>query len=200
MALRLTLVCHAGTDAQRAGRFPADEPIEAAGVAAAAMASSRLGRVDRALTSPALRARQTAEAMGLPADIEPALRDVDYGRWRGQSLMALQAADPEATARALSDPDAAPHGGETLRAVLARVAAWLETERCRAGRIVAVTHPAVIRAAIIQAIGATPAAFPHLDVAPLAFVALTFNGRWRLHMTGPEPAPGKAAGRAPESR
>ena len=76
--------------------------------------------MDRAWTSPAARARQTAEALGLAADVEPALRGCDHGRWTGCSLAEAQAADGEAALLAwLGDPAAAPHGGESFADVLA---------------------------------------------------------------------------------
>ena len=46
----------------------------------------------RALCSPARCAVQTANALGLHADIDDALRDIDYGNWRGKRLH-----DPRAT-------------------------------------------------------------------------------------------------------
>nr|BFE80044.1 hypothetical protein GCM10020093_026450 [Planobispora longispora] len=49
------------------------------------------------------------------------------------------------------------------------------------GRTVAVTHPAVVRAAVVHALGAPARSFWRVDVAPLARVSLTGRGgRWRL--------------------
>ena len=61
MTTRLTLVCHAPTEAMHAARFPADEPLTNAGLAAAA-AATRFTRLDHALTAPHHRCVQTAEA------------------------------------------------------------------------------------------------------------------------------------------
>jgi broad specificity phosphatase PhoE len=81
---RLILICHASTAAIRGAFFPADEPLDEHGkVSAAAMAG--LPKADRWLTAPESRARQTAEALGFVAAVEPALRDCDYGAWRGRS-------------------------------------------------------------------------------------------------------------------
>ena len=63
---RLLLIRHASTDAVRRAAFPVDEPLDAAGRAAAALLAGRLGRGD-ALCSPARRARETAAAAGLDA-------------------------------------------------------------------------------------------------------------------------------------
>jgi len=49
------------------------------------------------------------------------------------------------------------------------------------GKIVAVTHASVIRAAIVHAIEAGPRSFWHIDVAPLSLARLSANnGRWTL--------------------
>lgn len=185
MTTRLVLICHAGTTAMRVGAFPADEPIDEAGAAKAAALARRLPRVDRAWTSPALRARQTAAALGLDAAIEPALGDLDFGRWAGRALAEIEAEEPQALAAWLTDPATAPHGGEDFFTLRARVGAWLDHRRGETGRLVAVTHPAVIRAAVIHAIEATARSFAHIDVAPLSLTELTCTaGHWRLRSLG----------------
>ncbi len=186
MTARIVLVCHASTSAMRELAFPADEPIDAAGAARAGALSGKLHLGGRAWTSPALRARQTARALGLDAAVEPALRDCDYGRWAGRRLAEIEAEEPDALAAWLADPAAAPHGGEDGSALLERVAAWLDDRARAAGRVTAVTHAAVIRAAIVHAIRASTRSFAHLDVAPLSTTLLTCHGgRWRLRSTGP---------------
>ena len=85
----------------------------------------------------------------------------------------------------MSDPTAAPHGGESTLALMARVSAWLDEQRKTPGRVVAVTHAAVIRAAIVHAIGATSASMPRIDIAPLSVARLSGHGdRWNLVSLG----------------
>jgi broad specificity phosphatase PhoE len=181
MSVRLTLVCHAATCATRAAVFPLDEKLEPQGEAKAKALATELSRVDLALTSPALRASQTASALGLDASIEPALRDIDLGRWAGRTFDDVQAAEPDAVGLWTCEADAAPHGGESVADLLCRVAPWLSGLSGKTGRIVAVTHPAVIRAAVMSAIDAGPSAFWRIDVAPLCRVNLVGNGpRWNL--------------------
>ena len=79
MSVMLTLISHASTRAVRDVAFPMDEPLDPQGRAQAAALAGEIRRVDAAWTSPALRARQTADALTLSATIEPALRDIDYG-------------------------------------------------------------------------------------------------------------------------
>jgi broad specificity phosphatase PhoE len=181
MTARLTLICHAATAATRAAAFPADEPIEARSEPQAAALARRIGRPDRAWSSPALCARQTAAALGLDATAHAALRDCDFGRWSGRGLADVQADDPRAVAAWLADPAAAPHGGESVAAMSDRIAAWLDECAKETGRLVAVTHASVIRAAVVRVLAAPARAFWRIDVAPLSMVDLGSDGaRWNL--------------------
>ena len=65
--------------------------------------------------------------------------------------------------------------------VLTRVAAWLHTLAERSATVLAITHPAVVRAAIATALGSGPAAFRRIDVGPLTRARLSHtNGIWTL--------------------
>ena len=177
---RLLLVRHASTDAVRAAAFGADEPLDAAGAAAAA--GLRLPRADEVLVSPARRATQTAERAGLAVTaVEPALAECDFGRWAGLTLSEVAEREPDAVTAWLDDPGAAPYGGESLSAVLARVRGWLETQAARTGTAIAVTHAGVVKAAVVTALDAPPAAFWRIDVAPLSVTELhAHDGRWTV--------------------
>ncbi|MDT7577644.1 MAG: hypothetical protein QOH17_3977 [Pseudonocardiales bacterium] len=184
MSARLTLVAHAATAATVRVAFPLDEPLEPRGLAAAQGAGGRLRRVTRALRSPAKAAGETAEALGLAATVDAGLTDWDLGEWRGNTLDDIAAADPEAVTAWLADPDAAPHGGESLAAVLDRVGAWLRTVE-EDGHTVAVTHAAVVRAAVVTTLDAAPSGFWRLDVAPLTATVLRGGPmRWTVRATG----------------
>jgi broad specificity phosphatase PhoE len=140
-----------------------------------------LGAIDRVWTSPALRARQTASVLGLDAIPDVALRECDYGDWRGQSLAGLYESDAESLALWLTDTSVAPHGGESLSAVIKRVGEWMGNHAEDAGHIVVVTHASVIRAAVLQALQAPLSAFWAVDVEPLGIVEMTSDGRrWQL--------------------
>jgi broad specificity phosphatase PhoE len=183
MTTRLLLISHAATAAMRSGRFPADGPLDGFDFASdlqnvrhkAALEAlrERLSAYGEALvfSSPAACARETAEALGLAAQMEVGLDDMDYGRWRGQRLMDVSTAEADALAQWSSDPAAAPHGGESFSAVLARVGGWLDG-LYHSGTVIAVTHAPVIRAAIIHALNAPPASFTRIEVAPLSVVEL----------------------------
>jgi broad specificity phosphatase PhoE len=188
MSLRLTFICHAATAAIRAAHFPADEPLEPLGVAHASALAGSLKRMDAAWTSPALRAVQTATALGLTAVVDPALCDIDLGRWSGQSLAAVGTDDPQGLARWNDDASARPHGGEAITDLLERVRLWLDGIGSGEGRMVAVTHAAVVRAAIVTALDATPLSFWRIDVAPLCLLSIQGRpGHWTLRSLEPRP-------------
>lgn len=177
---RLLLVRHASTDAVRAAAFGADEPLDASGAAAARLLA--LPRADEVLVSPARRAAETAQHARLPVTaVEPALAECDFGRWAGLSLSEVADREPEAVKAWMTDPAAAPHGGESLLAVLARVRGWLEAQAARSGTAVAITHAGVVKAAVVAALDAPPAAFWRIDVAPLSLTELhAHDGRWTV--------------------
>jgi len=178
---RLKLLCHASTSAVRSAAFPTDEPLDTYGLQKLAAVPHHLRHAHRYLTSPALRAVQTAEALGLGAAIDAALRDSDYGKWTGLSLDDVQAQDPDAVAEWIGNPESAPHGGESVVALIARVSIWLEEQQAAPGTVVAVTHASVIRAAIVGALQAEARSFWHIDIAPLSLTELgANNGRWTL--------------------
>ena len=188
MTTRLLLISHASTPALRAARFPLDEPLDADGrTRAMSIGGTWRRQAHRALCGPDRRTAETARALGLAPVDESALRDVDCGRWAGRSIDDVLSAEPEAFAAWMSDPDATPHGGESIGAVVERVTRWLGVLAAAGDdRVVAVTHPAVVRSAALHALDAPVASFWALDVVPLAMVRLhASGGRWRLRF-GPE--------------
>jgi broad specificity phosphatase PhoE len=185
MTARLTLICHASTDAVRRAAFPADEPLDRHDQSDAAELANRLPSADRCWTSPELRTRQTAELLKLDAISLSVLRECDYGAWTGYTFEQVLARDPQAIDIWLRDPAAAPHGGESLLGVMQRVGKWLDGENAIDQRTIVVTHAAVVRAAIVHAIEATPKSFWRIDIAPLSVTRLSGrNGRWNLTSAG----------------
>jgi broad specificity phosphatase PhoE len=95
MTARLTLICHASTDAVRSAAFPADEPIDGRDQADAIELAERLPRADRCWSSPELRTRQTAQLLKLNAISLSELRDCDYGAWKGHTFEEILGRDPK---------------------------------------------------------------------------------------------------------
>jgi broad specificity phosphatase PhoE len=183
--MRISLVCHAATADQRAARFGGDAGLDAKGAASARRRAGWLGQVDQCWTSPALRTRQTAEALGLQAIPDPLLRDCDFGRWTGSRFAEVLFKEPRRLLAWMRDPGEAPHGGETVSHLIERAACWVSQDRPR-GHVVAVTHPAFIRAAIVFVLGAPAQSFWRIDLTPLSVADLRTNGRrWVLRSTSP---------------
>ncbi|MER6031368.1 histidine phosphatase family protein [Streptomyces sp. NPDC001851] len=190
MSNRLTFVSPATSPSLRRARFYDGESIDGIGVARAREASGSLSVPGRVVMSPTARCRETAAALGLSGAETPELGGLDVGRWRGRTLDAVAAAEPEAVTRWLTDPGSAPHGGESVQALCERVARWLETARDGEGRTLAVVEPEVVRAAITEALGMPAAVFWRLDVPPLTVTELSGrSGRWNLRLGQPLAVP-----------
>ncbi len=173
MSGRLLLVRHAPTSATRRARFPTDEPLDEAGfVAARKLAKSLPERIDRSLSSPLARARQTAEAMGFVAAVDDDLRECDFGSWAGLSLQDVRESDAEGLSSWFADAEARPHGGESLTQVGERVGRFLTRVAGRPGTTLAVTHAGVVRAAVVLSLSRAVESFWRIDIAPLSVTEL----------------------------
>lgn len=178
-ATRLTLICHALTPLQKRGRFPDDESLALNGPGATLSLSGGFKKGRRLLCGPEARTRETARLFGTDAVIEPALRDGDFGQWKGQDIGQL---DSDALTTWLTDSASAPHGGESVDQICTRVALWMESLESQPGHVLAVTHPFVIRAAMLYVMRYPIALFHRIDVEPLSATELRFNGVWRLRL------------------
>ena len=138
------------------------------------------------ISSPLQRARETAAAFGTEVEIDDRWIEVDYGSLDGMPLGQVPAEDWAAWR---SDPDFAPPGGESLRALGVRVAAALEDLATHASATerttVIVTHVSPIKAAMCWALGAddltawrlwvAPASITRIGTTPRGGVVHTFN-------------------------
>ncbi|MGW2932733.1 histidine phosphatase family protein [Streptomyces sp. NPDC001156] len=187
MHLRVTFVAAARSSSLLAERFQDDRPLDQAGwdeVQRVAHDLVPLAAAELRYCSPTPRNRATGDALGYAPLVQPALRDCDMGRWRGLTLGEAMAREPSAVDAWLADPRSAPHGGEPLMSFISRVGGWLDTRPVDDGsRIVAVTEPAVVRAALVYALKAGPSSYWNIDVRPLSTITLAgHNGRWNLRL------------------
>lgn len=183
MTVRLTLVCAAAPVGRevRFGDAALDERALRRARAAAGPLDASTGTP---YAAPSQRCRQTAQALGWDeAAVEPALRDLDMGRWQGRTLEEVAGDDPAALTAWMTDPEAAPHGGESVGDLCRRVAAWMEALPDDAGRVRAVVDQAVVRAAMLSVLAAPAQSFWRVDVPPLAKFECTGRaGRWNLRL------------------
>ncbi|MFI0515015.1 broad specificity phosphatase PhoE [Streptomyces canus] len=191
MTVRLTLLC-AAARTERAVRF-ADGPLDERALHRVRALAGTLPRAATRWTAPSRRCTETARTLGWESVTpQPALRDLDMGSWYGRTLDEVAATDAPGLGSWLADPDAAPHGGESVAQLCERVAAWLDALPSDAGRVLAVVEQAVARAAVVHALTAPHEAFWRVDVPPLSTVELSGRGgRWNLRMAelplGPRP-------------
>lgn len=187
MTTRLTLVCHVEGPAVRDARFPADEmpdPEDLAGarhVLASPMLRASSARAGRRLVAPERRTRETAKLLGSGFVVDPALRDADAGCWRGRTLAAVTAEEPDALAAWMGSSNMPAPGGESIADLVERVRAWMALQASRGGRVLAVTHPALVRAAVAATLGSETSAFWRVEAVPLTVAGFSHDGRrWVL--------------------
>jgi probable phosphoglycerate mutase len=201
----LALVRHGETAANRAGLLQGrvDLPLTERGRAQGRRVATALApeRPRTVLTSPLQRAHDTAaaiaEAAGARVVVDERLVELDYGEWDQRPYLEVGG---EEWSRWRSDPDFAPPGGESLRAVGERMGAFCEEllhgPHGDEGLVVAVSHVSPIKAAVLWALGAhESAAFRmFLELASITRVAarpggvalVSFNDV--AHLTDPDDA------------
>ena len=160
---------------------PSTSRSTSAGSTRPARSAPRLGRLDAAWTSPAARARQTAEALGLDATAAAGAGRVRLRRVARTHAGRARRGGPGRRGRV----DRGPRRGAPRRRVPAGPARsggrLARRPRGRRVAIVAVTHAGVIRAALVSALDAPVQAFWRLDVAPLSRTVLhAHDGRWTV--------------------
>lgn len=98
--------------------------------------------------SDLLRARRTAEALGLPVAVDARLREIDFGEVEGLGFDEL----PDDLRRGLLEEPTQVRfpGGETYTELRARVVPALEDIAARHERVAVVSHAGAIRAALAR--------------------------------------------------
>ena len=97
--MRLILLRHGRTGLS--GRYigSSDVPLSEEGRRQIENLRSSLGdmEIDGLLASPMLRCTQSVDllGLGLPVQLDPDLREIDFGRWEGKSFAEIEAQDPE---------------------------------------------------------------------------------------------------------
>jgi ribonuclease H / adenosylcobalamin/alpha-ribazole phosphatase len=185
---RLILVRHGDTPYSGELRFcgSTDVPLTPLGEQQAAALAARapaFGEVAAVVSSPLQRARRTAEliasAVGVPVGVDAQLAELDFGAWEGLTVDEAQALDPDAFARWLSSPDAAPPGGEPFAAARRYRRARDAVIAANPGRTsVVVAHVTPIKTIVRLALDAPPAALfrMHLDLASVSIVDYPADG------------------------
>ena len=154
----LVLVRHGRTEANARGLLLGRLDVElddlgrrqARAVAGAVLATT--GPIAAVVSSPLARTRATAEALGLPVEVDERFVELDYGEFDGRPLTDVP---PEVWASWRTDPGFRPPGGETLAQVSDRVVVACREWAARAdgAAVVIVTHVSPLKAAVAWALG-----------------------------------------------
>lgn len=154
----LILVRHGRTPANAAGLLqgrldqPLDELGERQAVAVADFVRRSVDRVDAVVSSPLARARQTADAFGLPVEVDDRWLELAYGKYEG-----VPHADVPSEVWNLwrADPLFVPEGGESLAALDVRVRSACHdlVDRSREDHVVVVSHVSPMKSAVAWALG-----------------------------------------------
>jgi len=154
-----------------------DVPLTDTGLGQATAAAKRLAgeNLDVIVTSPLMRARQTADAVaaatGIPVAVEEGFRETDFGAWEALTFAEVRDRWPTEMSAWVADPTVAPPSGESFSDVRSRVMRALDglLAEHRSRRVLIVSHVTPIKTLIAQALLAPPAALyrMHLDVAAI---------------------------------
>jgi broad specificity phosphatase PhoE len=182
--LKLALLRHGRTEWNAAGRVQGHIDIALSEEGLSEMAALALPFCfPRAYASPMLRARQTAQALGLADPVLDArLMEQNWGVWEGLTRAEILIRDGEdAFVKAGSGKGEAfrPGGGESTGELHARVANFLKDVARQDCDAVVVAHLGVLRAAYTLATGwdmATPMP-AELDVSKILLLSLDAQGK-----------------------
>ena len=170
----MILIRHAraATEGRLAGRR--DVGLEEGSEAALAALAKALTDIHSLYVSPALRCRLTAEALWPDAPMleDSRLWEQDFGDWEGRPFDSLPDHGTMSRSELL---DFAPPGGESFRAMQARIVPALKdiagVARHGDGPVAVVAHAGVVRVALSLAL-ASPAQGLAFEVDPLSVTGL----------------------------
>ena len=178
---RLLLLRHGQTEhsAQRRYSGRGDLPLTELGERQSAAAAARLSTTDgiaAVVSSPMLRARQTAtpvaDALGVPVSVHDGLIETDFGAWEGLTFAEARERDPDLHTRWITDTSVAAPDGESMDAVHRRVRRVRDQLIAEHGgaTLVVVSHVTPIKALLRMALDAGPSLLHrlHLDLASLS--------------------------------
>lgn len=184
----LILVRHGRTAGNATGLLQGrlDLPLDGIGRAQIASMAAKIGVVDRVITSPLLRARQTAEVLGVPTEVDARWEELNYGEYEGRAMSDIP---PDTWSKWRSDPDFAPPGGESMRDLGVRVRAACDDVAADAmdRTVVVVSHVSPVKAAVAWALDA-PGSIAwrcHLDQASICRILVTPRGPLLLGFNEP---------------
>ncbi|MBU1671404.1 MAG: alpha-ribazole phosphatase [Actinobacteria bacterium] len=186
---KVILVRHGRTAWHAEGRYcgTADVPLDEIGRQQAERVSGALARrnIVAVYSSPLSRCSELAEgvaaAKGLEVIVDPRLREIDLGRWDGQTYKEIVERDGEMLGRWTRDPTSVTiPGGESLGDVQDRAMDWFHeaTSAYPDSTIVASSHGGPIRAVLAAVIGMPLANIFRLTVDLAGICVVNYQGEF----------------------
>lgn len=174
----LIIARHGRTEANRDGRLLGrlDVDLDDLGARQAAAMAASVGPVDRIVSSPLRRTRQTAEAWGQRVEVDDRWIELDYGEFDG---VPMRDVDPAVWDAWRSDLGYAPPAGESIAALGERVRAACDDLVASAidRDVLVVSHVSPIKAAVGWALGVGDAIAWRMFVAPASVTRIAVSER-----------------------
>lgn len=152
----LYLVRHGRTAANAQGLLQGrlDPPLDPLGRRQAEAVAAMVGPVDEVISSPLVRAQQTASFFGDDVTTEPRWIELAYGEYEGVPAGEVP---PEVWRSWRTSRDFHTRGGESFGSLDERVRAACDelVDRIRSADVVVVSHVSPIKAAVAWALGVT---------------------------------------------
>ena len=144
----------------------------------AAARLARRGPIDAIVSSPLLRARETADVvageLGLDVELEPGFAEMGFGEWDGLAFFDIMERWPDDMRSWLDSPDIAPPGGESFDTVFKRV----DEARKRllidyeGQTVIVVSHVTPIKMMLRLALDTEMELIQHFELAPASITTV----------------------------
>jgi alpha-ribazole phosphatase len=136
--------------------------------------------IDSLLASPMLRCTQTVDllGLGLPLQLDPDLREIDFGRWEGKTFAEIEAQDPELVQEWAQGNDnfCFPEGEATAGFTSRMESVQKRLLAADAKTMLLVAHGGVIRSLICCLLGLSPQDYLLFQVAKGHYSTMDLHG------------------------
>ncbi|MFE3521404.1 histidine phosphatase family protein [Streptomyces sp. NPDC059161] len=164
------------------GSNPGLSPAGRRQAQAAADALAHRGDIEAVVTSPMRRCRETALAvaagLGQSIQVDPDLREADFGAWEGLTFTEVRERYPDDLSAWLASPETPPSGAdETMQQLTRRAAAVRDglLAQYAGATVVVVSHVGPLRTLIRLALQAPPHSLFRMEVAAASLSTVTYD-------------------------
>ncbi|HEY0904186.1 MAG TPA: bifunctional RNase H/acid phosphatase [Marmoricola sp.] len=136
--------------------------------------------IDAIVASPVRRTHESAEILGEilghSVEFEEGIAEMEFGSWDGLTFADVQEQYPDELSSWLGNLEHAPGGGESFRAVEARVLAGRDriVAAYRGQSVLVVSHVTPIKTLVADALGAPLDALFRMELSPASVTAISY--------------------------